>query len=133
VIVTPRRTGPAGLPAASLAALAVVADAVIIREGPGDVGAMIAEVRGAAPTGAGATAVRPAALQLVGVGEQVGALGSPGSRAPVEVVRVVESVHQLFGVGVDGCLVPFYSGTSPEDVTRVGEALAGTGTTVRQV
>ncbi len=130
VVVVPPRTGPVGLPADSLAALVGAADAVIVRAGPGDVGGMIAGVRGAAPTGTGTTA-RRAALQWLGVGEQLGGLGPPGSRGPVDVVRVVNSVRHLFGAGVDGCLVPVDAGTSPEDVARVGEALAGSAAAAR--
>ena len=131
VVVTPLRTGPVGPPATSLAALVGAADAVIVRAGPGDVGPMIAQIRGAAPTGTRATTARPAALQLLGVAEQVDEVGPPGSRGPLDVVRVVDSVRVLFAAGVDGCLVPFDTGTSPEDVARVGAALAGTGAAAR--
>ena len=108
-----------------------MADAVIIPAGPGDVGAVIGEVRGPAPTDAGAKAAEPGTFQLLGVGEQAGGPGPAGSRGPADVVRVVQSVSELFGAGVDGCIVPVDIGTSPEEVARLGAALAGTGAPAR--
>jgi alkanesulfonate monooxygenase SsuD/methylene tetrahydromethanopterin reductase-like flavin-dependent oxidoreductase (luciferase family) len=113
----------------AIAAMADSADAVILEASVEAVSALIAETGATGSANGAASANSPSGPAVIGVGPRPLRWAASDPLEPLDVHSMLNSIQALFEAGVDGCLVPVEAHTRPEDISRIGEALAMFGST----